>query len=166
MSKLSSLSFGTNISQRIEQQWQVLSAREKLLLGVMVAFLFLVAVYGTWQFHQQAVTQKQQYDQKVNDYFWLRAQSGNLVSDAQQTGNNPSAQAAINELLQKAGIKNAKLIPSGDVIQLAFTHDSQAIVGTMFSELENMGIPASQLQIKQDANTKMLTVQATLTNNK
>lgn len=164
MSKFSSLNFGSNLSQRVWQQWQVLSSREKLLLGIMAGFLFVIALYGTWQLHQQAVTQKQQYEQKINDYFWLRTQSANLIENTQQTANNQPMQVVINDMLQKSGIKNAKVATSGDVIQLAFTHDSQAVIGTVFGKLEQMGMPAHQLRIKQDASTKALTVQATFAN--
>lgn len=153
----------------LASRWQLLPPRDQLALVVLTVFLLLfVGGYGGYSMHQAASESKQHYQEQVNDYFWLRAQAGNIDSNALNTGNAASGAAdmppanRISALLSNAGIANAQVAATGDSVQFSFTHPSQAVVSTALGKLEQQGWQFTQLTMQQDVTNKAIQVQATV----
>lgn len=159
-----------NFQQMLSLRWQALSPRDQLALAVLSMFLLLfIGGYGGYSIHQAANDSKRDYQEQVADYFWLRAQAGNIDSNAINAANTADGEAAmppansISALLNNSGIANAQVVATGDAVQLSFNHDSQAVVSTALGKLERQGWQFTQLSIQQDLVTKAIQVQATVT---
>ena len=159
-----------NFQQMLSLRWQALSPRDQLALAVLSIFLLLfIGGYGGYSIHQAANDSKRDYQEQVADYFWLRAQAGNIDSNAINAANTADDEAAmppansISALLNNSGIANAQVVATGDAVQLSFNHASQAVVSTALGKLEQQGWQFSQLSIQQDLVTKAIQVQATVT---
>ena len=159
-----------NFQQMLSLRWQALSPRDQLALAVLSIFLLLfIGGYGGYSIHQAANDSKRDYQEQVADYFWLRAQAGNIDSNAINAANTADGEAAmppanaISVLLNNSGIANAQVVATGDAVQLSFNHASQAVVSTALGKLEQQGWQFSQLSIQQDLVTKAIQVQATVT---
>lgn len=146
-------------------RWQALSPRDQLALGVLLVFLLLFfGGYGSYSMHQAAKGSKADYQEQVADYFWLRAQAGNINNNAANTqgdANMPPA-SSISALLNSSGINDAQVVAAGDAVQLSFTHASQAVVSAALGRLEQQGWQFVQLSMQQDISTKYIQVQATI----
>ncbi|TXD97710.1 type II secretion system protein M [Psychrobacter frigidicola] len=149
-------------------RWLLLSPRDQLALGALMVFLLLfIGGYGGYSVHQAATDSKADYQEQVADYFWLRAQAGNIDS----TMNTATAQdgvamppaSSVNATLNSSGIDNAQVIAAGDAVQLSFNYPSQAIVSSALAQLEQQGWQFTQLSMQQDVVTKSIQVQATVT---
>ena len=154
----------------LSARWQVLSPRDQLALLLLSAFLLLfIGGYGGYSMHQAADKSKSAYQEQVADYFWLRAQAGNVDSNALATANTADGAAAlpaasrINTLLNNSGIMDAQVIAAGDAVQLSFNHASQAVVSGALGKLEQQGWQFTQLSMQQDMVSKAIQVQATVT---
>lgn len=159
-----------NFQQMLSLRWQALSPRDQLALAVLSMFLLLfIGGYGGYSIHQAANDSKRDYQEQVADYFWLRAQAGNIDSNAINAANTADGEAAmppansISALLNNSGIANAQVVATGDAVQLSFNHASQAVVSTALGKLERQGWKFTQLSIQQDLVTKAIQVQATVT---
>ena len=148
-------------------RWQLLSARDQLALALLMLFLLLfVGGYGAYTLHQAAKNSKEDYQTQVADYFWLRAQASNIDTqagravDQNETAMPPASR--VSTVLNGAGINDAQVVAMGESVQLSFSHPSQAVVSTTLAQLEQQGWQLTQLSILQDAVTKQLQVQATL----
>jgi type II secretory pathway component PulM len=151
-------------------RWQALSSRDQLALLLLSAFLLLfVGGYGGYSIHQAANNSKSEYQEQVADYFWLRAQAGNIDSNVLAAANTADgtevipAASSVNTLLTSSGIVNAQVIAAGDTIQLSFNNPSQAVVSAALGKLEQQGWQFTQLSMQQDLLTKAIQVQATVT---
>lgn len=151
-------------------RWQALSARDQLaLLSLSVFLLLFVGGYGGYGIHQAANKSKSNYQEQVADYFWLRAQAGNIDSNALNAANLADGAAAmppassVSALLNSSGIADAQVVAAGDAVQLSFTHPSQAVVSSALGKLEQQGWQFTQLSMQQDLVTKAIQVQATVT---
>lgn len=156
--------------QVLSSRWQVLSPRDQLALAVLSVFLLLfIGGYGGYSIHQAASQSKSDYQEQVADYFWLRAQAGNIDSTAMNAANTADGEAAmppansVSALLSNAGIENAQVVAAGDAVQLSFTHPSQAVVSAALGQLEQQGWQFTQLSMQQDPANKAMQVQATVT---
>lgn len=151
----------------LSARWQALSSRDQLALAILTAFLLLfVGGYGGYSVNQAAKDSKEEYQQQVADYFWLRAQAGNIdinAVNASTDGTVVAPAASINSLLSNAGIDNAQVAAVGDTVQLSFSNPSQALVSTALDRLNEQGWQFIQLSMQQDINSKQIEVQATLT---
>ena len=154
----------------LASRWQTLSPRDQLALALLSAFLLLfIGGYGGYSVHQAANQSKNDYQAQVADYFWLRAQAGNIDNNAMQANNTADGEAAmppansISALLNNAGIVNAQVVAAGDDVQLSFNHASQAVVSTALGKLEQQGWQFTQLSMQQDPTNKSIQVQATVT---
>ena len=150
-------------------RWQALSGRDQLALSVLMVFLILfVGGYGGYTVHQAAKASKEDYQQQVTDYFWLRSQAANIDSTAlatlnsQNDGNAQPPASRVNTLLNGSGIDNAQVVAAGDNVQLSFTNDSQGVVSAALGQLEQQGLQFNQLTMQQDITTKQIQVQATV----
>ncbi len=147
-------------------RWQALSSRDQVALSVLMVFLILfVGVYGGYTVHQAAKASKEDYQQRVTDYFWLRSQAANIDSTVLDSQNDSSAQppaSRVNTLLNSSGIDNAQVVAAGDKVQLSFTNDSQGVVSAALAKLERQGLQFSQLTMQQDLASKQIQVQATV----
>lgn len=166
----------TVLSQRLSayqnilySRWQALSPRDQLALAVLSLFLLLfVGGYGGYSMHQAVNKSKDDYHAQVADYFWLRAQAGNIDSNAMNAGNTTDGSASlspatsVNELLTNSGIVNAQVVATGETIQLSFNNASQAVVSAALGKLEQQGWQFTQLSIQQDLMDKSIQVQATI----
>ncbi|MGO2277289.1 MULTISPECIES: type II secretion system protein GspM [unclassified Psychrobacter] len=152
-------------------RWQALPPRDQLALAILSVFLLLfIGGYGGYSVHQAASDSKNDYQEQVADYFWLRAQAGDIDSSALNTSNNNTTGEAdmppasrINALLNTSGIADAQVVATGDAVQLSFTHPSQAVVSTALGKLEQQGWQFTQLSMQQDTTNKSIQVQATVT---
>jgi len=151
-------------------RWQALSSRDQLALLLLSAFLLLfVGGYGGYSIHQAANNSKSEYQEQVADYFWLRAQAGNIDSNALVAANTTDgadlipAASSVNALLTNSGIVDAQVIANGDTVQLSFNNPSQAVVSAALGKLEQQGWQFTQLSMQQDLLTKAIQVQATVT---
>lgn len=151
-------------------RWQALSSRDQLALLLLSAFLLLfVGGYGGYSIHQAANHSKSEYQEQVADYFWLRAQAGNIDSNALAAANTTDgaevipAASSVNALLTNSGIVDAQVIANGDTVQLSFNNPSQAVVSAALGKLEQQGWQFTQLSMQQDLLTKAIQVQATVT---
>lgn len=159
-----------NYQNVLTTRWQALPPRDQLALAILSIFLLLfIGGYGGYSVHQAASDSKNDYQEQVSDYFWLRAQAGNIDSNALNTGNNATGEAdmppasRINALLHNSGIAGAQVVATGDAVQLSFTHPSQAVVSTALGKLEQQGWQFTQLSMQQDLTNKSIQVQATVT---
>ena len=147
-------------------RWQALPPRDQLALGFLSVFLLLfIGGYGGYSVNQAAKDSKEQYQQQVADYFWLRSQAGNLDNNALNASTEGQVVApatAVNSLLTNAGIANAQVAAVGDTVQLSFTNPSQALISSALGKLSEQGWQVTQLNMQQDINTKQIQVQATL----
>ena len=153
----------------LSARWQALSPRDQLALLLLSAFLLLfIGGYGGYSVHQAANKSKSEYQEQVADYFWLRAQAGNIntnalaVNTADGAATLPAA-SRINALLNNSGIIDAQVIAAGDAVQLSFNHASQAVVSAALGKLEQQGWQFTQLSMQQDMVSKAIQVQATVT---
>ena len=109
-----------------------------------VFLLLFISGYGGYSIHQAAKESKNDYQEQVADYFWLRAQAGNIDSNALSTGNTANGEAdmppanRISALLNTTGITDAQVVAAGDSVQLSFIHPSQAVVSTALGKLEQL----------------------------
>lgn len=150
-------------SDKSQDFWQHLAPRDKLALSVlMLFFIIMVGGYGGYSMHMAAQKSKLDYQNQVADYFWLRAQAANIDTNKahQETSQPPANQ--VNSVLSAMGIMGAQVVAMGNDIQLSFSHPSQAVVANTLSQLEQQGAQLSKLIIQQDATSKVLSVQATL----
>ena len=156
-----------NFQQVLSSRWHALSSRDQLALTVLSMFLLLfVGGYGGYSIHQAANDSKRDYQEQVADYFWLRAQAGNIDSNATNTADDEATMPpanSISTLLNDSGIANAQVVATGDAVQLSFNHASQAVVSTALGKLEQQGWQFTQLSIQQDLASKAIQVQATVT---
>ena len=159
-----------NFQQMLSLRWQALSPRDQLALAVLSIFLLLfIGGYGGYSIHQAANDSKRDYQEQVADYFWLRAQAGNIDSNAINAANTADGEAAmppatsISALLNNSGIANAQVVATGDAVQLSFNHASQAVVSTALGKLEQQGWQFTQLSMQQDMLSKAIQIQATVT---
>ena len=156
-----------NFQSVLSSRWQALSPRDQLALIILSTFLLLfVGGYGGYSIHQAASDSKSGYQEEVADYFWLRAQAGNIDSNAMQANTSdgealPPANS-VSTVLNSAGITNAQVVAAGDAVQLSFTHGSQAVVSTALGKLEQQGWQFTQLSMQQDPINKSIQVQATV----
>lgn len=151
-------------------RWQALSSRDQLALLLLSAFLLLfIGGYGGYSIHQAANHSKSEYQEQVADYFWLRAQAGNIDSNALVAANTTDgaevipAANSVNALLTNSGIVDAQVIANGETVQLSFNNPSQAVVSAALGKLEQQGWQFTQLSMQQDLLTKAIQVQATVT---
>ena len=148
-------------------RWQALSSRDQLALLLLSAFLLLfIGGYGGYSIHQAANNSKSEYQAQVADYFWLRAQAGNIDSNALAAADGADvipAASSVNALLTNSGIVDAQVIANGDTVQLSFNNPSQAVVSAALGKLEQQGWQFTQLSMQQDLLTKAIQVQATVT---
>ena len=156
----------TQYNNVVWTRWQLLSARDQMALAVLTLFLLLfIGGYGGYSLQQAAKKSKENYQTQVADYFWLRAQAGNIDtragSDVDQNETAIPPASRISTALNGAGINDAQVVAMGDTVQLSFSHPSQAVVSTTLAQLEQQGWQLTQLSILQDAITKQLQVQAT-----
>lgn len=150
----------------LSARWQALSSRDQLALAILAAFLLLVGGYGGYSVNQAAKDSKEQYQQQVADYFWLRSQAGNIdinAISANTDGTVVAPATSINSLLSNAGIDNAQVAAVGDTVQFSFSHPSQALVSAALDRLSEQGWQFTQLSMQQDINSKQIEVQATVT---
>lgn len=156
----------TNTWYDLTNKWQQLSARDRMALMVLLAFLLVMMLFGAWTLHTNAQASQQAYTNKVNDYFWLRSQAGNLkpqdASQLLQDGDSQPLSAQVSSLLSHHGIINPQVMTAGNGVQLSFEHHSQATVSQAISQLQMQGYVFDALQIRQDPNTHVLQVQANI----
>lgn len=153
--------------QVLYQRWNTLAARDRLALVFLSTFLMLfIGGYGGYSVHQSAQKSKENYQEQVADYFWLRAQAGNIDNSGNSVSSqNDSSQPPANQVnaaLNAAGIDNAQVVAMGETVQLSFTHPSQAVVSTTLAQFERQDWSITQLSLQQDEITKQLQVQATV----
>lgn len=173
-----SVGMGSNVlSERMDSyqnilssRWQALSPRDQLALAILSVFLLLfVGGYGGYSLHQAANSSKNDYQEQVADYFWLRAQAGNIDSNTMNAASTVDGEAAmppantISTLLNNSGIANVQVVAAGDAVQLSFNHASQAVVSAALGKLEQQGWKFTQLSMQQDLTNKSIQVQATVT---
>ena len=151
-------------------RWQALSSRDQLALVILSLFLLaFIGGYGSYSIHQAANERKNAYQEQVADYFWLRAQAGNIDSTAINAANTADGAAAmppanrVSTLLNDSGIVNPQVVAVGDAVQLSFDHASQAVVSAALGKLEQQGWHLTQLSMQQDITDKSIQVQATIT---
>ncbi|MGP4713118.1 type II secretion system protein GspM [Psychrobacter sp. DM8] len=152
----------------IGTRWQALSSRDQLALMILSLFLLLfVGGYGGYTLHQMAKDSKENYQEQIADYFWLRAQAGNidsnaLISNSAQGEALPPA-SRVTTLLSGAGIRDAQVAAVGESVQISFMNASQAVVSAALSQLTQQGWQFTQMTMEQDETSKAITVQATMT---
>lgn len=150
-------------------RWQALSPRDQLALTLLSAFLLLfIGGYGGYNIHQASKESKAEYQEQVADYFWLRAQAGNIDTNAMNAANKGDGASmppvnSVSSLLNTSGIQDAQVIAIGNDVQLSFTNASQAVVSAALGKLEQQGWQFTQLSMEQDITTKYIQVQATVT---
>ena len=144
-------------------------SRDQLALTVLSVFLLVfVGGYGGYSMHQAATDSKNAYQAQVADYFWLRAQAGNIDSQALTASAAPDGAAAmppasrVSTLLDHSGIANAQVVAAGDAVQLSFDHASQAVVSGALAKLQQQGWKFTQLSMQQDLTSQLIQVQATI----
>lgn len=153
---------------QLSARWQTLSSRDQMALGILMVFLLLfIGGYGGYSVHQAAKISKENYQEQVADYFWLRAQAGNVDTNILNNANDSDARAMppasrVNATLNTSGIEHPQVIAAGDSVQLSFNHGSQVVVSAALVKLEQQGWQFTQLSIQQDVVTKQIQVQATL----
>ena len=109
----------------LSTRWQALPPRDQLALAILSVFLLVfIGGYGGYSVNQAAKDSKEQYQQQVADYFWLRSQAGNLDNNALNASTEGQVVApatAVNSLLTNAGIANAQVAAVGDTVQLSLS---------------------------------------------
>lgn len=154
---------------RVAARWQALPSRDRLALAILIGFLLLFGGgYGGYLIHQAASSSKAAYEKQVADYFWLRAQAGNIDSSALNSAASDGTEAMppasqVSTLLNQAGISNAQVAATSDAVQLSFSHPSQAVASTALAQLQQQGFALEQLTMQQDPISKQLEVQASVT---
>lgn len=147
-------------------RWQSLAPRDQVALIILSLFLLLcIGGYGGYVIHQEAKKSKEDYQQQVADYFWLRSQAGNIdvnTINASIDDGTTSPANHMNLLLTTSGIDNAQVATVGDTVQLSFINPSQALVSNALSKMNAQGWQFTQLSMQQESNTKQIEVQATL----
>lgn len=155
-----------DIQQQMTTRWHALPSRDRLALIILLLFLLLFGGgYGGYILHNGATKSKADYNNAVSDYFWLRAQAGNINAEANLTSpsdNDQTPTAKINTVINQAGIDDAQVVATGETVQLSFSHNSQALVGRVLGKLQQQGWQFSRLTVQQDSASKQLQVQATL----
>nr|WP_289055861.1 type II secretion system protein GspM [uncultured Psychrobacter sp.] len=153
----------------LSSRWHALPSRDQLALTVLSVFLLVfVGGYGGYSMHQAATDSKNAYQAQVADYFWLRAQAGNIDSQALTASAAPDGAAAmppasrVSTLLDHSGIANAQVVAAGDAVQLSFDHTSQAVVSGALAKLQQQGWRFTQLSMQQDLTSQLIQVQATI----
>lgn len=153
----------------LSSRWHTLPSRDQLALTVLSVFLLVfVGGYGGYSMHQAATDSKNAYQAQVADYFWLRAQAGNIDSQALTASAAPDGAAAmppasrVSTLLDHSGIANAQVVAAGDAVQLSFDHASQAVVSGALAKLQQQGWQFTQLSMQQDLTSQLIQVQATI----
>ncbi|MGP4963728.1 type II secretion system protein GspM [Psychrobacter celer] len=153
----------------LSSRWHALPSRDQLALTVLSVFLLVfVGGYGGYSMHQAATDSKNAYQAQVADYFWLRAQAGNIDSQALTASAAPDGAAAmppasrVSTLLDHSGIANAQVVAAGDAVQLSFDHASQAVVSGALAKLQQQGWQFTQLSMQQDLTSQLIQVQATI----
>lgn len=153
----------------LSARWHALPSRDQLALTVLSVFLLVfVGGYGGYSMHQAATDSKNAYQAQVADYFWLRAQAGNIDSQALTASAAPDGAAAmppasrVSTLLDHSGIANAQVVAAGDAVQLSFDHASQAVVSGALAKLQQQGWQFTQLSMQQDLTSQLIQVQATI----
>lgn len=156
-----------NFQNLLSSRWKTLPPRDQLALAVLSLFLLLfIGGYGSYRIHHSANDSKRNYQEQVADYFWLRAQAGNLDSNAMNTVDGEAAKppaSRVSGLLNNSGIANAQVVATGDAVQLSFNNPSQAVVSAALGKLEQQGWQFTQLSMQQDLTNKSIQVQATVT---
>ena len=147
-------------------RWQSLAPRDQVALIILSLFLLLcIGGYGGYVIHQEAKESKEDYQQQVADYFWLRSQAGNIdvnTINASIDDGTTSPANHMNLLLTTSGTDNAQVATVGDTVQLSFINPSQALVSNALSKMNAQGWQFTQLSMQQESNTKQIEVQATL----
>lgn len=145
------------------QKWQNLPKRDQQALGILAVFLLCCGFgLGGYQLNQMANKQKKQYQQNLNDYFWLRAQASNLSGRSAEEQALP-VQVQIEQILMQSGIANPQVVQSSDgEVQLSFVQDSQVQTSQALGRLEQAGWILDRLSIEQDRQSKQLQVEARL----
>lgn len=153
----------------LSSRWHALPSRDQLALTVLSVFLLVfVGGYGGYSMHQAATDSKNAYQAQVADYFWLRAQAGNIDSQALTASAAPDGAATmppasrVSTLLDHSGIANAQVVAAGDAVQLSFDHASQAVVSGALAKLQQQGWQFTQLSMQQDLTSQLIQVQATI----
>ncbi|MGP5103840.1 type II secretion system protein GspM [Psychrobacter celer] len=153
----------------LSSRWHALPSRDQLALTVLSVFLLVfVGGYGGYSMHQAATDSKNAYQAQVADYFWLRAQAGNIDSQALTASAAPDGAAAmppasrVSTLLDHSGIANAQVVAAGDAVQLSFDHASQAVISGALAKLQQQGWQFTQLSMQQDLTSQLIQVQATI----
>ncbi|MGP5493238.1 type II secretion system protein GspM [Psychrobacter celer] len=153
----------------LSSRWHTLPSRDQLALTVLSVFLLVfVGGYGGYSMHQAATDSKNAYQAQVADYFWLRAQAGNIDSQALTASAAPDGAAVmppasrVSTLLDHSGIANAQVVAAGDAVQLSFNHASQAVVSGGLAKLQQQGWQFTQLSMQQDLTSQLIQVQATI----
>lgn len=152
-------------------KWQTFSPRDQLALLLLGLFLLLfLGGYGGYSVHQNAKNSKAAYQEQVSDYFWLRAQASNINTNMSTATNDANGGAEVSlpnkvtTLLSSSGIIDAQIVAAGDNgVQMSFSHASQAVVSAALGQLIQQGWQFTQLSMEQEASTKIIQVQATLT---
>lgn len=147
-------------------RWQTLSHRDQVALAMLGLFLLLlVGGYGGYVLHQSANEAQQHYDEQVADYFWLRSQAGNLKTSSQNTDSTQPMSVQVQQMLVQRGISDAQIVAigsDGSVVQLSFQHQSQALISQVLAAFVEQGWQLQRLSVEQDATSKVIQVQATL----
>ena len=158
----------TSYQNALWSRWQALSSRDQLALSILIVFLLLfIGGYSSYSVHKAATDNKNNYQQQVADYFWLRSQAGNidnaaLAATGQDEGSSQPPANRVSTVLNGAGIDNAQVVANGEAVQFSFTNPSQALVSAVLAKLEQQGWQFTQLSIQQDLETKQIQVQATI----
>lgn len=151
--------------QQLFARWQALPPRDRWALVILGLFLLLVVGgYGGYSLHQAAKDSKEDYQEAVADYFWLRAQADQIDPQTAVQDDTAAVDAAsqVTALLSQSGISSPQVLAVGDGVQVSFSQPSQAQVSSALVNLQAKGWQFSQLLIQQDPNTKIIQVQASL----
>lgn len=136
---------------KIADKWDNLPTRERLALLLLALFLFAVfGLFGSWKIHQESRKQQAIYDKKLNDFFWLRGQSGNLKNQGNASNDlDQPFNLQVSQSIQRSGIQNPQVVGSNEAIQFSFEDSSQALVSKVITDMQNQGWQLNRLSIKQ-----------------
>lgn len=149
------------VDDKVIKRWHALAPRDRLALSVLLFFLLLFTLgYGGYHVHVMAQKAKLEYEQNVEEYFWLRNQSGRLIADNAQATDSP--QADVEQLLSQYGIEDVQVIASANSVQLSFAESSQMTLSQVLEQLQQRGWSFERLSIEQEPKTRQLQVQATM----
>ena len=145
----------------LSERWQQLPSRDQLALVLLGLFLLaVVGGYGGYKLHQSANEQQANYNQAIDEFFWLRGQAGNL-SDSTDANAQPLPER-LNQQLARAGVQSLQVLPAGEAVQISFTHDNQAVISNSLGSLVDSGLSLTQLNMTQNPTSGVITVQATV----